>query len=184
MRTYVESIDLALKDKAGEIKLSQCTIEFDGINYIICATCTEGMRMSLLSNEIINNPTSFSDHIINSSQVLGDNCHYDFTGTILLHTKAESFSCGVKYQWTINSFKKVTQSEGEEGFLFYVVGIDKRHIRGLKKVVEFEYRHNKYLLSQNDENEILIRTDKDNKYIKMVVSLLSLFQGNCYGNPL
>lgn len=179
MRTFKDNIELSLKDGVGEIKMNHATIEFDGANYIITATSSEDSRLTMLSNELVNNPTSFSDYIVNSSQVVGNQCHYDFSGTVLLHTKGEYAACGVKYQWSISSFKKLIETNEEEGILFYVVTTDKKwRVKGLgDKDIEFEYRHNKYLLSQNNENEILIKTKRDTPYKDMVVSLLSLFQG-------
>ena len=179
MRTFKDNIELSLKDGVGEIKMNHATIEFDGANYIITATSSEDSRLTMLSNELVNNPTSFSDYIGNSSQVVGDQGHYDFSGTVLLHTKVEHAAYGVKYQWSISSFKRVIETNEEEGYLFYVVTTDKKwRVKGLgDKDVEFEYRHNKYLLSQNNENEILIKTKRDTPYKDMVVSLLSLFQG-------
>lgn len=179
MRTFKENLKLSLKDKVGEIKMNHATIEFDRSNYIISATSPEDNRLSMLSNELVNNPTSFSDYINNSSMVLGEECNYDFSGTVLLHTKVESTVYGAKYQWEISSFKKVMEANEEEGFLFYVATIDKKwRVKGLDdKDVEFEYRYNKFLLSQNDENDILIKSKRDNPYKDMVVSLLSLFQG-------
>lgn len=178
MKPFKEDIDISLKDRVGEIKMSHATIEFDGINYIISATSSEDNRLTMLSNELVNNTTRFSDYIRNSSQVLGENCYYDFSEAILLHTKVESTICGAKYQWAISSFKKVIETKDEDGFLFYVVITDKKwRVKGLNSAVEFEYRHNKYFVSQNGENEILIKTKNDNPYKNMVVSLLSLFQG-------
>lgn len=179
MRTFKESIDLSLKDRNGEIEMNQATIEFDGTNYILCATTTEDDRMTLLSNELVNNPKHFGEYIINSSQVQVGNGHYDFSESVLLHTRVEHTQYGAKYQWAIRSFKKVTQSNDEEGYLFYIAAIDKKwRIKGLgDTTAEFEYRHNTYSISQNEENEILIKTSKDNPYKDMVVSLLSLFQG-------
>lgn len=179
MITFKDNINFSLKDRTGEIRMNQAAIEFDGANYIISATSSEDSRLTMLSNELVNNPTSFSDYIGNSSQVVGDQGHYDFSGTVLLHTKVEHVAYGVKYQWSISSFKRVIESNEEEGYLFYVVTTDKRwRVKGLgDKDVEFEYRHNKYLLSQNNENEILIKTKRDTPYKNMVVSLLSLFQG-------
>jgi len=179
MITFKDSIDFSLKDRVGEIRMNQATIEFDGANYILSATSPEDSRLAMLSNELVNNPTSFSDYIGNSSQIVGDHGHYDFSGIVLLHTKVEHVAYGVKYQWSISSFKRVIESNEEEGYLFYVVTTDKKwRVKGLgDKDVEFEYRHNKYLLSQNNENEILIKTKRDTPYKNMVVSLLSLFQG-------
>lgn len=179
MITFKDSIDFSLKDRAGEIRMNQATIEFDGANYILSATSPEDSRLAILSNEMVNNPTSFSDYIVNSSQVLGDQCHYDFSRTVLLHTKVEHAVYGVKYQWSISSFKRVIETNEEEGFLFYVVTTDKKwRVKGISdKDVEVEYKHNKYLLSQNNDNEILIKTKRDTPYKDIVVSLLSLFQG-------
>ena len=179
MKRFKENMELSLKDRFGEIKMSHATIEFDEANYIISATSLEDNRLTVLSNELVNNPASFSEYISNSTQVAGEHCYYDFSGTVLLHTKIEYTVCGAKYQWTINSFKKVIEISEEEGLLFYVVTIDKKwSVKGLDdKDIEFVYRHNKYLLSQNSENEILIKTKRDNQYMDMVVSILSLFQG-------
>ena len=179
MKTFKESIGLSLKDRNGEIKMNRATIEFDGTNYILCATTTEDDRMTLLSNELVNNPKHFGEYIINSSQVQGENGHYDFSESVLLRTRVEHTQYGSKYQWAIRSFKKVTHSNDEEGYLFYIAAIDKKwRIKGLgNKATEFEYRHNTYSILQNEENEILIKTAKDNPYKDMVVSLLSLFQG-------
>lgn len=131
MITFKDNIDFSLKNRTGEIRMNQAAIEFDGANYIISATSSKDSRLTMLSNELVNNPTSFSDYIGNSSQVVGDQGHYDFSGTVLLHTKVEHVAYGVKYQWSISSFKRVIESNEEEGYLFYVVTTDKKwHVWG------------------------------------------------------
>lgn len=179
MKKFKEQIELSLKDKIGEIKMEDATIEFDGANYILSAISTEKKRLSFLSKELNDNATRFSDYIVNPSEVSGVNCIYDLSGTILLRIKVESTKRGAKYQWAISSFKKMLQVDDEDGCLFYVIPIDKRcQIKELKdENLVFEYRHNLYNLTQNDENDILIRTNKDNSCKKMLVSLLSLYQG-------
>lgn len=131
MITFKDNINFSLKDRTGEIRMKQAAIEFDGANYIISATSSEDNRLTMLSNELVNNSPSFSDYIGNSSQIVGDHGHYDFSGIVLLHTKVEHVAYGVKYQWSISSFKRVIESNEEEGYLFYVVTTDKKwHVWG------------------------------------------------------
>lgn len=179
MKRFKENLSLSLKDKTGEIKLENVTIEFDGVNYILSAESTEKRRLSILSKELNDNPTCFSDYIVNPSELKGENCKYDLSGTILLRIKVESTKCGAKYQWAISSFKQILQTDKEDGYLFYIVPIDKRrYVKELSDInLKFEYKHNTYYLSQNSNNVILLKTDKDNKYKNMIVALLSLYQG-------
>ena len=144
MRTFKDNIELSLKDGVGEIKMNHATIEFDGANYIITATSSEDSRLTMLSNKLVNNPTSFSDYIGNSSQVVGNQCHYDFSGTVLLHTKVEHAAYGVKYQWSISSFKRVIETNEEEGYLFYVVTTDKNLNIGTTNIYSHRITRMKY----------------------------------------
>ena len=179
MKKFKEYLSFSLKDKIGEIKLENVTIEFDGFNYILSAESTERKRLSILSKELNDNPTCFSDYIVNPSELKGENCKYDLSDTIMLRLYVETIKYSAKYHWIISSFKKIIQTDGKDDFVCYAVPIDKKTIitELEHSTFEVEYKHNTYFLSQNEDKDILIRTNKDNKDISIVLALLSLYQG-------
>lgn len=179
MLIFIDKIELSVKDNIGIITFEDATIEYNGINYIISASSKEGRRISLLSREWNDNPEIFSHYIVNPSEIRGSNGLYDLSDITLLRIKGETYQHGVRYQWAINSLKKVIQTNIDEPYMFHVVPVDKNCLlTDLKdKELKFEYKHNDYFLSLGEDKDIVIRTDKDNKYINIIVSLLSIYFG-------
>lgn len=179
MKKFKENLSLSLKDRIGEIKLKNVTIEFDGANYILSAESTEKKRLSLLSKEVNDNPACFSDYIVNPSELKGENCKYDLSDTIMLRLYVETIKSSAIYHWIISSFKKIIQTGGKDDFVCYAVSIDKKNIitELEHSTLEVEYKQHTYFLSQNEDKDILIRTNKDNKDISIVLALISLYQG-------
>lgn len=179
MLIFKDKIELSVKDYIGIITFEDATIEYDGINYIISASSKEGRRISLLSREWNDNPEIFSLSIVNPSEIKGSNCLYDLSDITLLRIKGETYQHGIRYQWAISSLKKVIQTNIDEPYMFHIVPVDKNCLLTDLKDIElnFEYKHNGYFLSLGEDKDIVIRTDKDNKYINMIISLLSIYYG-------